>query len=284
MFSKSVYCAATGMFRRTALGLVAVSALFAAPAYASPATCDPAYWNAMRAKAWMEAQREVAQNQNLIYKADSVLEYSCFDNFLRTLASNAISLFSENESIWGFNIPNISSTSMDTALNTLVASSLPNYINGAFNHSLLGGRSSLNPSLSGNITQGAGYSYTCATMGQVWTEARCMNFNQHSSIDDFFRLSHYNGWDPRSTLPPGYTCTADGRWSAQQDLATNANNDYKTQAVAASLNFFEAGNCSAAPAIPTGVTVTKSGSTFAEHVCVNPGCAHDGSGGCSLDP
>src|SRR5437016_4882806 len=49
-------------------------------ARATPTTpCDPEYMDALEARAYLEAQREVAQNQNYILKPDSVLEYTCFD-------------------------------------------------------------------------------------------------------------------------------------------------------------------------------------------------------------
>ncbi len=60
---------------------------------ASP--CDPNYYKSLEARAWLEAQREITQNQNLILKPDSVLEYTCFDKHLGVLAAQAPSLFSE---------------------------------------------------------------------------------------------------------------------------------------------------------------------------------------------
>src|SRR5690349_5990742 len=50
--------------------------------------CDPEYMDALEARAYLEAQREVAQNQNFILKPDSVLEYTCFDMFLGHFAAD----------------------------------------------------------------------------------------------------------------------------------------------------------------------------------------------------
>ncbi len=45
-------------------------------------TCDPAFREVLSNRAWMEAQREVTQTQNLIARPDSVLAMSCFKQFL----------------------------------------------------------------------------------------------------------------------------------------------------------------------------------------------------------
>ena len=254
---------------------------------AVPATCDPEYWNAMRGKAWMEAQREVSQNQNLIYKADSVLEYSCFNNFLRALAGNALFLFSENEAIWLIDVARVNPESMDNALNILVANSVNEYIAGSFGHTFLGGRSGEDYEPVG-ANEAPGYVYECGAMQAVWNAARCMNFNQTADIDDFFDLTRYNGWDPRSTLPPDFTCAPDPRWEAQQNLANNTPEVYQEQVIEAQLNFFEAGVCDAAPPIPTGIQVQRRGgagaATYAEYICVNPGCALARNGTCAAAP
>ena len=44
----------------------------------APTSCDPEYMDALEARAYMEAQREIAQNKNLIFKPDSLLDYPCF--------------------------------------------------------------------------------------------------------------------------------------------------------------------------------------------------------------
>ncbi|MGH1377552.1 MAG: hypothetical protein ACRBB3_01905 [Alphaproteobacteria bacterium] len=59
-------------------------------------TCDPEFWDVLKDRAWMEAQRELTQNQNLIPRPDSVLEMTCFDSFLDELGSHADSNFPSN--------------------------------------------------------------------------------------------------------------------------------------------------------------------------------------------
>ena len=47
--------------------------------YAQNSHCDPQIMDLLETRAWLTAQREIVSNQNLIYKPDSTLEYSCFD-------------------------------------------------------------------------------------------------------------------------------------------------------------------------------------------------------------
>ena len=57
-------------------------------------SCDPNYYDSLASRAWLEAQREITQNQNLIFKPDSVLEYSCFAQNIRQIVNNKDQLFS----------------------------------------------------------------------------------------------------------------------------------------------------------------------------------------------
>ncbi len=50
-------------------------------------TCDPEIWDVIKDRAWMEAQRELTQNWNIVAKPDSVLSLGCFDDHLNRLAS-----------------------------------------------------------------------------------------------------------------------------------------------------------------------------------------------------
>ena len=37
----------------------------------APQPCDPQFFRQMESRAWLEAEREIMQNQNLIFKPDS---------------------------------------------------------------------------------------------------------------------------------------------------------------------------------------------------------------------
>lgn len=247
---------------------------FGAARAAVPASCDPKYWEAMKGKAWMEAQREIQQNQNLIYKADSVLEYTCFDQFLNVLAQAAPNLFSMTNE-WGAVDP---MPDMTNALETLVGAAAVRYVELNFNHDFLGGRRNVPTYTLGAVTPG---NYNCDIMSRVWHEAKCMNF-VNQVRDDFFDLSLYNGNDARQ-LPTA--CAPDARWNAKSQLAANTvANGYLKETYNTYAAFFNTTAC-AAPAIPTGVSVTRPPlAAYDEYVCVNPGCAHNRAGGCVTNP
>ena len=262
--------------------------MIASPAKAQPASCDPNYWNALKARAWMEAQREISQNQNLIYKPDSVLELTCFENFNRALAAAAFSLFSETTV---FGVTPVDNQSMDRALTRLVQSGLRAYIDGNFSHAYLGGRGTGGSgSPAAAIAEGNAYTYTCAEMLNVWNQAKCYNFNARPAHDDFFYIRDYETTEVRQL--PTACAPIDPRWATNIPIAYNTTGGYASDPVQAYANFFyPTGACGAAPAtpaIPTGVQIyisaDPSAGTFEERICVHPGCAHDGFGNCVAGP
>lgn len=257
--------------RFLALGFAAVVMLGSFPAMALPASCDPDYWNAMKAKAWLEAQREIAQNQNLIYKPDSVLEYTCFDKFLNHL-SDVVHvqhrLFSETTT-WG----TITGPDMELALGGLVGTTLLSYINMNFSHNYLGGRGD-GPGVP--VSAVTSENYACSAMSAVWQQAKCLNFVQDAPLDrtardDFFNLTWFSTNDPRD-IPTA--CVPDARWDPNTNLALNTPAVYTEEAFNTYADHFATTGCPAAP-IPTGVVVTRQGYIpYNEKVCINPGCAY----------
>ena len=153
--------------------------------------CDPKYYESLESRAWLEAQREITQNQNLIVKGDSVLEYSCFDKHMGVLASNAWSNAGAN---------------MGSALSSLAGSAMDEYLDSNFNHAMLGGRSNINYEFNGNVSGG---SYNCDMMKRVWEAAKCMHFidtgnydgKLASDYDGFFTFAEYANMDDRRFLP-----------------------------------------------------------------------------------
>ncbi len=57
--------------------------------------CDADFMNQIYARAFLEAEREVVINQTVFRKPDSVLEYTCFDQFVSITANEAGPLFTE---------------------------------------------------------------------------------------------------------------------------------------------------------------------------------------------
>ncbi len=59
--------------------------------------CDGNFMNQIYSRAWLEGSREVIMSEQLIHKPDSVLEYTCFDQFVNIAAHNAGEAFSESQ-------------------------------------------------------------------------------------------------------------------------------------------------------------------------------------------
>ena len=255
--------------------------------------CDPEYMDALESRAYLEAQREIAMNQNLIAKPDSVLEYTCFDRIMGTIARAPSDRgnFSESNR-WG-EITNHGATSLDAAFDTVVTSALISYINTNYNHNFLGGRSTENHTPQ-NVTGNAG-TYSCNRMLAVWNAARCMNFfNQtHDEFQDFQYLSTN---DPRRlpTVCPNNGITTEwinrafnneaNRYVLQTENPMD-NTAYTADPMVTHLNrinpYGTAPATTCAEGIPTGVVVFRQGFTppyYYEKVCPNPGCYYVPSG------
>lgn len=175
--------------------------------------CDPEYMDALESRAWLEAQREITQNQNLISKPDSVLEYTCFNSFLNHLAKNfnvsgVKRLFSETDN-WGGHPPGINDTSTDTTLDNVVRQSMKSYLERNFKEKFIGDRldEDYAGSSNGPEEQVSGKDYTCDRMAKVWEMARCLNFMQKPDQDGFFDFPWYAENDPRKLPGTMVACT-----------------------------------------------------------------------------
>jgi hypothetical protein len=205
--------------------LLYAPAVFAGVAPAIPPTCDTNFWDVLRARAWEEANREITQNQNLIAKPDSVLQYICFDSYMEHLAR-----YSENggpedpdgtggifydlyvllRRIPGSIDPALTDgLDMNSVLEILIFDSLEDgvsalsiadaggataavcgrdhYLEANFDHNMLGGRSGISGDLGSSIGDNA---YSCNRMRQVWEAAKCYNF-QTRAHDGFFNFDQY---------------------------------------------------------------------------------------------
>ena len=281
-------------------------------ACAQASACDPQYFSSLKSRAWLEAQREITQNQNLIFKPDSVFEYTCFDRYLNELADHAKDMFSETQR-WG-PIPGIDLKSTDRALQALVGQPLQTYLlqnfesdgngpvtdfDGDNTYDLLGGRSAgidhtpedidgggfqPIPGSAGTIYVGADYS--CDIMQRIWDEAKCMDFIQNATHDGFFTFEEYRDYINPDTGDPGdhrflpKECAHVARWEDQIKLAT-VNGDppdgtpWKEDLVQVYFDRLEPDSCFDVRAVPTGVTVFRAQQDpkeYEEYVCVAPGC------------
>ena len=214
-------------------------------ARASPTTpCDPEYMDALEARAYMEAQREVAQNQNYILKPDSILEYTCFDKFLEH--------FSEDTN-WGANCdeyPFSDSCRWGTvfmqpaysiwgSVDGVVVKALQAYLTGEFSYNtrnyLYGRGTTMYPKTDiatevGAPAQPTDKVYKCSEMETVWVQAHCYNFAQEATNaanhDGFYQFDWYKTNDPRDNNPqtpndwtsPGNSCTVAPPYSSNDAI------------------------------------------------------------------
>ncbi|MCD8566610.1 MAG: hypothetical protein LRY36_01590 [Alphaproteobacteria bacterium] len=240
--------------------------------------CDDEYMKSLESRAWLEAQREITQNQNLIYKPDSVLAYTCFDKFANVTANmQSWQGFSESNR-WG-NVITPLTTAMDQALQPLVGSSLLSYLNTNFNNAYLSGRG---PSSykSGSISGG---SYSCSEMNKVWELAKCYNF-QTLPQDGFFTFEEHSKDDKRK-LPQACTNPSEA-WTKQiqaSGLEPDTAPSWPFDKVEVYYDKLKPENCSSSTPLPTGVTVTSNTpglpASWDEKICIIPGCYSDPNNG-----
>jgi hypothetical protein len=245
--------------RICALTLLAFMAC-AAPAAAQPmpASCDAGVWGAISARSWLEGKREMEVAQTIILKADSVLEYSCFNTRMNELESFANGTFSRG---------------IGPSLDSIVNDVMSNYLDQNFGHPLAGGRGV--PGIPG----------ACETIGVVSDFMRCDNIDKSK----FLTLEELVNHDPRQ-LP--YPCAGGGYrdiWAAgmaaafpvpSTPAAMGGMDDTITY-----LNMLSPGSCGTDPAdlnaIPTGLQVRMGSDIYPDAVCSAPSCWYDpGSGKC----
>jgi hypothetical protein len=188
-------CAAAGLLASVPAGLG-----LAAPSAQDPG-CDTEFMDAVSARGWMEGQRELTQAENLIFKSDSVLEYTCFQQMLEVVAVKAAPQFPESV-LWS-EVPGITSLSTDIALEQIIGQELIAYLQANFSHSFRGGRVIPVDSPAAERNPGA---YVCDAMKYVWQESKCAPFmekeprlstNDNLDIDGFYEFSRYAVKDPR---------------------------------------------------------------------------------------
>lgn len=275
---------------------------------AQPKTpCDPEYMDALEARAWLEAQREITQNQNLIFRPESVLELSCFDKFLDEAASNFAQhrQFSETDR-WDRHPQHFSNTTTDDALTFVVLQPFNEYFRSNFSPDQQYG------DYLNNRTQGqnhrpsqrvSGGDYGCAEMQKVWQLARCMQFNPEAEnrFDGFFDFQYYESTDPRTESNTwNLMCqTPDSRIATARQAAFNQDQElfdvgpdndtgseaaegngtpYREDDIVTHLDKVLPGSCN--HCVRTGIQVQRPDmGQFDEQVCTNPGCPAPGGGG-----
>jgi hypothetical protein len=301
----------------TSDGLTGGNAAGGGSATIADQTCDSQVWRTMEARARMETEREIMQNQNLIFKPDSILNYVCFDKFAGHASEHVGVLFTHTTYWNGQEIIKWGDQGkykgMDKAMQAVVIDSMKTYVQSNFNHEYLGGRGpeiglSGKPPVS-DIT-GKGGTYGCSEMSKVWAAAKCMNFlhtNNFANNDGFYPFLNLRaqaggesvaGYETKKDVRKFPTaCTGEPfngttwmqiyRKSRNENGFGDPNDSYKygepnNRIFTKVREKVDPGRC-ANPAIKTGVKIIKSPgstSTTEDGVCTNPGCTYS-NGSCS---
>ncbi len=301
------------------LGLLGILPLTVKAQDIAPQPCDTGFWNQMKSKAWMEAEREIMQNQNLIFKPDSVLEYTCFDQFAAINAWQGGDIFVHSNYFGSEIITRGSTYAMEKAMENVVYNALLAYRNLSFNNQYLSGRAQdMGLSNRNSVSAADGdyfkkpeqsnASYTCTTMQDVWKAAKCANFIDNAAVagtDGFYPFATLAGFNGSPEVggyedktedvrkwPESLACgTSTGvhSWTDQIVSAENKNQDhYQFQTPLGQIyvdvgDRLEPGNCSGPgnEAIKTGVQVITREGEHPDGVCTNPGCSYQEDGTCS---
>ena len=163
--------------------------------------CDTKFWNQMSSRAWLEAEREIMQNQNLIFKPDSVLDYTCFNKFVDVANDPGGNIFVHTDYFQKKPIARgYDPGSMDKALTHVVSASIKAYQAGNYNHTFLGDRAKdmnistkRHPEVPSTVGKGP---YACTHMAVVWQAAKCANFVDNSKFeetDGFYPFKNMKG-------------------------------------------------------------------------------------------
>lgn len=291
-------------------------AIAAAPDIA-PQPCDARYWEQMSSRAWMEAQREIMQNQNLIFKPDSVLEYVCFDQFANIAAHQGGQIFTHTTYFGNEIIRRGSNEAMEVAIMNVVTGALNQYVQRSFGHDFLGGRATHmsiqdKDSQFRPPTQPVGY--TCDVMKNVWQTAKCANYIDSSifeGTDGFYpfktlrahnggqNIAGYDDIQETRLFPSSLSCRSSsvgargnsvqsfgpaGTWN--QQISQSENDGLYPYQIPLQQIFqevgdkLEPGKCGQ-PAIKTGIMIYPSnGQPYEDGICTNPGCIFNRTGYC----
>ncbi len=284
------------------------------PAWAqdiAPQPCDPQFYSQMQSRAWLESEREIMQNQNLIFKADSVLEYTCFDRWANVAAWPAGDIFTHTEYFGEQIIERSSPYALDTSIENIVYEALDIYRDDNFEHSLLGGRgehvgleeapgTEFEPVIDNPLP------YECTVMADVWRVAKCLNFVHNEEFvdkdgyypfetiacgdnqDNCEDIAGYDEITDTRQYPEGMECESESEltdWAEQIEFAENQGEvlyEFQTPLGEIFLDVFERtvpGECT--DGILTGVQVVlAAGPAHEDGVCSNPGCTFAAGGGC----
>lgn len=213
----------------------------------TPSSCSADTWAEMVNQSVLMVRREMIMNQTIVTKPDSILAYSCFYDFARH-AGETLGTFSEAQD-WvnrqvevGFGESRLitlnaelSTDSLDGAINIGAINAYENFMLGQFNHAFLGGQ--LRPDMELDFTDehadaGPQAYQPCGVMNAVWDAAREMDANDITPnlFPDFAELIEPDS-DPR-IYPQNMSCMNTGITQNMIDIANGAQTEFSTAGAA----------------------------------------------------
>jgi hypothetical protein len=258
--------------------------------------CATDTWKAMVNQSVLQTRREMAINERLITKPDSVWSYACHNTPMSEISQNG-GMFSESQhwvnkqiDIVGKTVTvnrELGTTSLDGAIDNAAKKLAAGYIISHFGHGWLGGTAA--GSSSGIDADGDMDSINseqnetnCDIMQKIWNMAKCTNITDDPGFPTFAEMI---GNDPRK-YPSNMQCNDSGISQGMIDIARGQ--EVKFDKITTYLDMLMPNNntCYSTP-FATGVTVHRQeGSdiitreqTYPDGVCISPGCSYQNEGG-----
>ncbi len=160
-----------GMFKVIAASLILFASAGAARAQVSDPLCDVNLFTQMSQRAHLLGQMETSIMENLVYKPDSVFEYTCFNRFM------------------GVSVNNMTYYMTPYYITDVIQLGVTNYLAANFGHTYMGDRLIAGPP---GTPPPAG-TYVCDAMTYVWEGAKCNNFAQIEPPDSIYGLDEFAG-------------------------------------------------------------------------------------------
>jgi hypothetical protein len=150
-------------------------------AQAQDPLCDVALYDQMVERARLQGQRETMTVENLVYKPDSILEYTCYPRFVDHIPPNIryTSIFFESSG--GAITYTVTNDFPSDPMFDLSRVPAENWMFSNFGHTFLGGRVPLGAAAA---IPPAG-NYVCDVMSAIWELARCQQFAPEEPQDGF---------------------------------------------------------------------------------------------------
>lgn len=225
----------------------------ALPANAQKAACSDEIWDAIDAKAKLEAHYETMYNETVVMKPDSVFEYSCYTKAVAKATSETLPIFSGGN------------------LNKAISTPISKWISKNFSHSYLGGR--LNSSYD-----------PCKVMYNVWNVAKCWNFlddGPNANRDAFWSFDSLDSMDDLRLVPSA--CNNGPDWTSLRDTAYD-DPPWRTDFYSKSSTVYslvglklKPGTCNGPVSKNHVVVKSYPAGSYPDGICTNPGCIYNGS-------